>query len=67
MTERQSVLPYEVLSDQEPAPPLLCDDPSVVWGISLTGRNLLIDDIDPTEEVHMRTAVCQAPYSSDSW
>jgi hypothetical protein len=52
-TKRQSIQ-YEVsMSDQEP-PPTLRDAPSVVWGISTKGRNLLIDDMDPTEEFHMR-------------
>jgi hypothetical protein len=50
LTKRQPV--QNEVSDQEPTP--LRDAPSVVWGISLSDRNLLIDDVDPTEEVHMR-------------
>jgi hypothetical protein len=48
-TRRQSV--QNEVSDQETPP--LRDAPSLVWGISLCGRILLIDDMDPTEEVHM--------------
>jgi hypothetical protein len=52
-TKRQYVQGCEVSMSDQDSPPLR-DAPSVVWGISMKGRNLLIDDMDPTEEFHMR-------------
>jgi hypothetical protein len=55
-TKRQPV--QSEVSDQKPPPRRVA--PSVIWGISLSQRNLLITDLDRTEEVHMRMPSLQS-------